>query len=62
MEVPGIEPATSWLVVRHADPYTNEAILIIIIIVIIIIIIMYAAYWQVHVLMEDILYLFLMLD
>ena len=26
MEVPGNEPATSWSEVRHADPYTNEAI------------------------------------
>ena len=25
-EVSGIEPATSALVVRHADPYTNEAV------------------------------------
>ena len=26
MEVPGIEPATLWSVVRHADPQTNEAV------------------------------------
>ena len=26
VEVPGIEPATSWSIVRHADPYTNEAV------------------------------------
>ena len=25
MEVPEIEPATSWSAVRRADPYTNEA-------------------------------------
>ena len=25
MEVPGIEPATSWLIVGQAAPYTNEA-------------------------------------
>ena len=24
MEVPGIEPATSWLEVRHVDSYNNE--------------------------------------
>ena len=27
MEVPGIEPATSWIVVRHADQSANEAII-----------------------------------
>ena len=26
MEVPGIEPANSWLVVNYADLYTNEAV------------------------------------
>ena len=26
MEVPGIEPVTSWLVVRHADPKNNEVV------------------------------------
>ena len=24
MEVPGIEPAISWSVLRHADAYTND--------------------------------------
>ena len=28
VEVPGIESATSWSVVRHADHYTNEAVYI----------------------------------
>ena len=26
MELPGVEPATSWSVVRHTDPWTNEAV------------------------------------
>ena len=26
VKVPAIEPATSWFVVKHADPLTNEAV------------------------------------
>ena len=40
----------------------TSIIIITIIIIIIIIIIMYADYWQVHGLMEDTLYFFLMFD
>ena len=32
--MPGIEPATSWLVLKHSDPQVNEAVNIIIIIII----------------------------
>ena len=28
MDVPGIEHATLWLVVRHANPYTNDAVIL----------------------------------
>ena len=27
VKVPGMEPTNSWLVVRHADAYTNEAVI-----------------------------------
>ena len=36
LEVLGIEPTTSWSVVRHADRWTIDAVIIIIIIIIII--------------------------
>ena len=26
VKAPGIEPATSWLVARHADPHINEVV------------------------------------
>ena len=29
VERPGIEQATSWSIVKYADPYTNEAVILV---------------------------------